>query len=270
MVLRQSKSGTKREVVRSESKGYQWRPASGLPFPEGWSLPCPPKAVWTHLLLESSTVCSPVPTRPLMWWVSVLIFIFEEALEVTDTGSPPSLSMSVYVLPCLLSGLQGRGRGLWWWWGATEGQWGCQIQNPWCNQVLAGDAQSSCGSYHFVGHQSPILRNQVELLPVWGGGLRKRLNCAGKSGNEEEKKAAQGQMEPHLTSNGSWQKTGPALFPAWRVFGASLTSPKLGKTKRSAGDPEFSYQIPDLSVQWWVCGTYVNPAVTRHPVTGKG
>lgn len=81
-------------------------------------------------------MCSPIPTSDV---VSVLIFMVEEVLvhvwvvsgrgarptvhftnysgapsfhQVTDRV-PLSLSMSMDILPGLLSGLQGRGRGLW-------------------------------------------------------------------------------------------------------------------------------------------------------------
>lgn len=149
--------------------------------------------------------------------------------------------------------------------------------------MLADDAQSVCGSAglggdwswpscYFVGYQSPALsktalRNQEGFYQGGMGVSERGLTVQGSLAMR--KKAVQSQMEPYLTPNGSWQKTGPASLLAWRVFGEALTSLKLGKPKRPAGDSEFSYQIPDLSEQWWVCDTYVKAVVTRHPVTSK-
>lgn len=76
----------------------QWSPASGPPFPEGWPLSCRPRlSGFICWLLETFTVCSPIPTSDV---VSVLIFMVEEVLVhvwvVSGRGARPTVHFTNY------------------------------------------------------------------------------------------------------------------------------------------------------------------------------
>lgn len=80
----------------------QWSPASGPPSPEGWPLSCRPRlSGFICWLLETVTVCSPIPTSDV---VSVLIFMVEEVLVMCgwclgEGPDPPSTSLTTLGLP---------------------------------------------------------------------------------------------------------------------------------------------------------------------------